>query len=192
MGGPKDNEDEGEIALITFSGICCNCNQSGHRAFECPRKKKQEGNNSGGNGSNSENNNNHNTIVCSICNKIGHGNSNCWLKPGNENKKPQWLKNKEQASPAILGRSIAPELLLCRMTFPNFQKMLEDPNVWIGDTAATTKSTPCTLGLYKMQKSTVKGLRYAKSIFLQRLSRARFLATQSSPKGTGHLIFWML
>jgi hypothetical protein len=72
------------------------------------------------------------------------------LKPGNEDKKPQWLlKNKEQASTGI-GRSTVPELILCGLTFPNSQKILEDPNVWIGDTAATTHSTPHTLGLYGM------------------------------------------
>jgi hypothetical protein len=159
MGGAKDNEDEGKIALITFSGMCYNCNQSGHRVFECPQKKKQ-GNNGGGNGSNGGNHNNNNnnkkTIACSICNKKGHGDSNCWLKPGNEDKKPQWLKNKEQVS-AATGRSTAPELLLCGLTLPNSQKILDDPNVWIGDTAATTHSTPHTLlGRYDMRKSTAK------------------------------------
>jgi hypothetical protein len=49
MGGAKDNDDEGEIALITFSGMCYNCNQSEHRAFEGPQKKKQ-GSNNGNNG----------------------------------------------------------------------------------------------------------------------------------------------
>jgi hypothetical protein len=81
--------------------------------------------------------------------------ANCWGKPGNEGKKPQWLKNKEQASAAI-GRSTAPELLLCGLTFPTSQKTLEDPNVWIGDTAATTHSTPHTQGLYDMQEPTAK------------------------------------
>jgi hypothetical protein len=61
MGGAKDNKEEGEIALITFSGMCFNCKQSGHRAFKCPEKKKQ-GSNNGGNGSNggTHNNNNNN------------------------------------------------------------------------------------------------------------------------------------
>jgi hypothetical protein len=77
------------------------------------------------------------------------------MKSGNENKKPQWLKNKEQVSAAI-GRSTAPELLLCGLTFPTSQKILEDPNVWIGNTAATTHSTPHTQGLYDMKKSTAK------------------------------------
>jgi hypothetical protein len=54
MGGAKGNDNEGEIALIQFSGMCYNCNQSGHRAFKCSQKKKQ-GNNGGGNGSNGGN-----------------------------------------------------------------------------------------------------------------------------------------
>jgi hypothetical protein len=94
VGGAKDNKEEGEIALITLSGMCYNCNQSGHRAFECPQKKKQ-GSKCGGNGSNGGNHNNNNnnnhkkTIVCSICNKKGHGDINCWMKPGNKDRKPQ-------------------------------------------------------------------------------------------------------
>jgi hypothetical protein len=77
------------------------------------------------------------------------------MKPRNRHKKLQWLKNKEQVRAAI-GRSAAPELLLCGLTFPTSQKILEDPNVWIGDTAATTHSTPHTQGLYDMKKSTAK------------------------------------
>jgi hypothetical protein len=50
MGGAKDNEDGGEITLIQFSGMCYNCNQSGHRAFECPLKKKQGQGGGNGNG----------------------------------------------------------------------------------------------------------------------------------------------
>jgi hypothetical protein len=132
IGGAKENDDEGEIALIQFAGMCYNCNRSGHHAFECPQKKKQG--NGGSNGSNGGGNQNHKdygkkTIVCSICNKKGHVQKNCWMKPGNENKKPQWLKNKERVRSAAIGRSTASELLLCGLTFPTSQKILEDPNV---------------------------------------------------------------
>jgi hypothetical protein len=76
MGGAKDNDDEGEIALIQFSGMCYNCNQSGHRAFECPLKKKQGGNGSNG-GKQNHNDNGKKIPICSLCNKKGHMEANC-------------------------------------------------------------------------------------------------------------------
>jgi hypothetical protein len=85
-------------------------------------------------------------ITYGICDKKGHADNSCWLKPGNEHEKPQWLKNKEQASAAVSGPA-APELLLCGLTFPNSQKMLED---------ATAHSTPQTRGLCGARKSTAK------------------------------------
>jgi hypothetical protein len=81
--------------------------------------------------------------------------TNCWGNPGNEGKRPQWLKKKEQASAAI-GRSTAPELLLCGLAFLTSQKILEHVNMWIGDTAATTHSNPHTQGLYDMKEPTAK------------------------------------
>jgi hypothetical protein len=53
----------------------------------------------------------------------GHAEANCRGKPGNENKTPQWLKNKEQVS-AALGRSTAPELLLQTKKLPTLMSML--------------------------------------------------------------------
>jgi hypothetical protein len=125
--------------------MCYSCNQSGHHAFECPPKKKQGGGNGNSRGKQNHYDDGKKSPLCSLCNKKGHMEANSWGKPGNESKKPQWLKKREQAS-AVIGYLTAPELLLCGLTFPTSQKILEDPNVWIGDTAVTTHSTPHTKG----------------------------------------------
>jgi hypothetical protein len=57
MGGGDKQEanDDGEIALVAFQGVCFICNKKGHRAHECPSKKANgngNGNNGKGNGYN--------------------------------------------------------------------------------------------------------------------------------------------
>jgi hypothetical protein len=43
MGGAKDNEEEGEIALITYSGMCYNCNHKvGIEHLNVRRRRNKE------------------------------------------------------------------------------------------------------------------------------------------------------
>jgi hypothetical protein len=176
----QETNDEGEIALVAFQGVCFICNKKGgHRAHECPNKKAN-GNGNGYNGKSNGHNGNTNGYNgkgirgaargngpnCGHCGKPNHVEQQCWRKPGNEHLKPDWLKKKEQANP-LVDEGTSPELLLCCMevdtelteyqlcglTFPTAQKILSDPNVWIADSAATTHSTGHTEGLYNLQRT---------------------------------------
>ena len=37
------DEDEGEIALSAFGGVCYNCKKTGHKANRCPEKEGKKG-----------------------------------------------------------------------------------------------------------------------------------------------------
>jgi hypothetical protein len=147
-GGPStDGSDEGAIALVSFSGMCFICKQKGHRAFQCPNRSPATSGPAQQGGTKPK---------CAHCHKQeGHVKAKCWEKPGNENLKPQWLKNKEQAAAAVARGGIGVEILLAALTFPaRTQSLLDDPNVWIGDTAATSNSTPHAEGLSEVRKPT--------------------------------------
>jgi hypothetical protein len=142
MGGREKHEanEEGEIALVAFQGVCFICNKKGHRAHECPNKRANGSNGNGYNGkangyndkandyngkANGYNGNGNgyngngirraargNGPNCGHCGKPNHVEQQCWRKPGNEHLKPDWLKKKEQANPSV-DEGPSPELLLC-------------------------------------------------------------------------------
>ena len=45
------------------------------------------------------------------------------------------------------------EFLLCGVTFPLQQDLLDDPNVWIADSAATVHSTPHSISLTNVKEA---------------------------------------
>jgi hypothetical protein len=49
------------------------------------------------------------------------------------------------------GRTV--EFLLCGVTFPWQQDLLDDPNVWIADSAATVHSTPHSISLSNVKEA---------------------------------------
>lgn len=74
----SDSDSGKEFALGTFPGKCFKCNEVGHKAFECPKKKDLS------------------HIECYECGKRGHYARNCWEKEINKNKRPEgWKSSKE-------------------------------------------------------------------------------------------------
>jgi hypothetical protein len=107
-GGKQEANDDGEIALVEFQGVCFIYNKKGHRAHKCPSKKANgngNGNNGKGNGYNRNGNGYNGKGIrgaargngpnCGHCGKPNHVEQQCWRKPGNEHIKPDWLKKKE-------------------------------------------------------------------------------------------------
>ena len=137
-GKGKDNDQE--LALVTAGANrkgpkCFNCNEIGHISRNCPNKRSK----------------NSNALKkCRHCGKPGHEEKSCWNKPGND--KPNWLKEKEAKRNEMGAAGIQEqvkqlEIVLCTLTFPKTMTLLEDPDVWIADSAATVDSTPCSHGI---------------------------------------------
>jgi hypothetical protein len=88
--------------------------------------------------------------------------SKCWEVSENASRRPKnWRSKKpiETANVAYDGQS-GPnvELLLSNIdnelqTFPDNQSLLMDPNIWIGDTAATVHMTPHEEGIVNMKNT---------------------------------------
>ena len=130
-GGTNRNKDnDNEITLAAFNGFCYNCKKHGHCASEC--KEHGRGNNRKGKFSGK----------CNSCGKVGHRASDCWDNENNKDKRPAWYKPNRETTAA----SLDVKTLLSSMSFPNDAKILEDPNIWIADSAATIHATPHAIG----------------------------------------------
>jgi hypothetical protein len=96
-------EEGNEVTLLTFNGICYNCQAQGHRANECPEKKnrnnggRNDNNNNFSRGGRGNGNNNRKNYKfkfkgnCNNCGKEGHTEATCWMLPSNANKRPAWF-----------------------------------------------------------------------------------------------------
>jgi Reverse transcriptase (RNA-dependent DNA polymerase) len=104
---------------------------------------------------------------CRHCGRSGHKPDDCWMLEKNKKKRPEWFdeekypvkgKNKSESGGEIgavgrgSGGNDGPELLLSALSFPLTLKLLEDPNIWIADSAATCDSTPHAQGAINMRK----------------------------------------
>jgi hypothetical protein len=142
----SDDEEGGEVSLSAFQGTCFRCKKKGHRADNCPKKNK------GGapNGNNNQKGKNKFGGKCFNCGKEGHRSVDCWEKDENKNKRPKGYKTQsEKGSAAVDGSDIVEFILPSAdvMAFPEVQELLDDPNIWIGDSGATVHMTPHHQGL---------------------------------------------
>jgi hypothetical protein len=114
------------------------------------------------NNSNSTKNSKKFTGKCFNCGKSGHKLADCWEKEENKHKHPKGYNpsgaNKE-AGGAAVDNSSKVEFLLCGFTteslksFPDNQALLNDPNIWIGDTGATTHMKKSESGMVNIRKA---------------------------------------
>ena len=138
----NSNDNGGaELTLAAFEGHCYKCNEKGHKANKCPNGNKNntnKGRRFNGN--------------CNLCGKKGHKAIDCWEKPENAHKRPKNYhpKGNEQASAAINEGRV--EYLLAGMSFPKSISILNDPNVWIADSAATVHSSPHAIGMTNLRE----------------------------------------
>ena len=153
--GTSSGGDSGhEVVLSGFGGVCYNCKKSGHKANKCPEKS---------NSSNEETKGRKGGRFqgkCNNCGKVGHREVDCWEKDSNKAKRPSGYKTgkergtgSERAASAVDGGPKV-EFLLGALTFPEETGLLDDPNVWIADTAATVHMTPYRTGTSNVRKAT--------------------------------------
>ena len=138
------------MTLVAFSGTCFNCKRWGHWANKCPEKKKSDDSKTSDDGSYKK----CFTGKCSNCGKEDHKAEGCWEKEENKHKWPKGCKTKSECGAAVIdGADSKVEFLLMGMTFSMQQDLLNDPNVWIGDTGVTLHMTPYADGLTNMQEA---------------------------------------
>jgi hypothetical protein len=89
-GSKADKENDKEMQLSGFGGLCYHCKKTGHKAHECPRKT--------GNGNGKNNGNNGKGRFqgkCKNCGWQGRKVDDCLEKEENKEKRPKWYKEKE-------------------------------------------------------------------------------------------------
>jgi hypothetical protein len=146
------------------------------------RGRDDGGNNGNANGDGNNNGNRNNRdIVCNECGMRGHTRDRCFCLESNASRRPAGWRlpagyqrrnngsnggnnggsnSGEQAHANMdYGNDDCYELLMCqvgkqdKMTFPKVKALLEDPNIWIGDTGASTHSTSHKKGMVNLRRA---------------------------------------
>ena len=175
----QDLESGNEVALEAFNGTHNRCGQRGHKEADCYTKKHINGQDlmqkgGGGQGPNSnqgnKNNHNHNNNAnsnqkkkwhqgsCNYCSKFGHKEVDCHKKAVDQKNGG----NEAAAMAVINGNHV--ECLLCakveygmmamtKQVFPNSHKLLTQPTIWIGDTAAMMDMTLYSVGMINKKEA---------------------------------------
>ena len=134
-GTEREKKKRGELSLAAFNGKCYNCQEDGHLARDCPKstKGKGQGKFKG---------------TCNNCGKHGHKKTDCWQLEENKSKRPQGYKVKSEKGLVATEceSSGGKEFLLMTKGFSTDDAILNDPNVFIADTGATSDTTPYDIG----------------------------------------------
>jgi hypothetical protein len=141
-----NSEAEDDVALMvqmsTFTGICGYCNKAGHTEEKCWHK-------------NANRNTNKTLRPCRHCGGK-HMDFKCWELPSNAQKRPTNWRSRAGNEVANIAReehdNDTYELLLSNVDrdiqfFPEQKDLLLNPNIWIGDSAATVHMTPHDEGM---------------------------------------------
>jgi len=148
--GRSTRRDEGgEVLLSAVNITCYSCGKSGHMANKCPNREKGVKHDS--------NQGKRTEKKCLNCNIKGHLAKDCWFKDANKDKRPAGFKvkisskNNEQAAAAVdtNNNDTRQEYLLGVL---DKDDVINDPNLWIADTAATIHMTPYRTGVTNLRK----------------------------------------
>jgi hypothetical protein len=152
--GPRRSKDNDvkEVSLAATAGklrgICRNCKKPGHQARDCRFKK--------GSSSKNEDQKNKNLRPCRQCGKK-HLDHKCWELRQNAKYRPKNWTSRKGAKSANIAHDgeLGPKFELLSSNIDevsHLHDMLTQPDIWIGDTAATVHMSPHEHGMINMKK----------------------------------------
>ena len=149
-GTEREKKKRGELSLSAFNGKCYNCQEEGHVARDCPKSLKDQ--RFGGKGQGKFKG------TCNNCGKHGHKKTNCWQLEENKDKRPRGYKGKSERGLVTKESesSESREFLLMTKGFSTNDSILDDPNVFIADTGATSDTTPYDIGFKESEEASAK------------------------------------
>ena len=164
--GTTTTDNNKEVALVAFNGTCNRCGKRGHKEAECYSKQHINGQALGakqGTNNTQQQNEQKQTKgqgktkfkgTCNYCSKYGHKEADCRKKKADKKK---GNGKQEMGATAIAGSDNSTEFLLyagmecglmsMKNMFPDSYDLLQMPEIWIGDMAATTDMTPHRMGM---------------------------------------------
>ena len=165
--GTTTADNNKEVALAAFNGTCNRCGKHGHNEVECYSKQHINGQalgaKQGTNNMQQQNEQKQNAKgqsktrfkgTCNYCSKYGHEEADCRKKKADKKK---GNGKQETGATAIAGSDKSTEFLLyaglecglmsTKNMFPDSYDLLQMPETWIGDMAATTDMTPHRMGM---------------------------------------------
>ena len=135
---------ESEVLLSGFQGACFSCGKTGHRANKCPNREKKE--------QKEHENDKRTSKICINCGKKGHIAKDCWFKASNKDRRPKQFRpaNNETAALGVYqnDKNELNEYLLSSID----NEVINGPDLWIADTAATVHMTPYRDGLQNLKR----------------------------------------
>ena len=160
--GTSTTDNNREVALVAFNGTCNRCGMRGHKEAECYSKQHINGQalgaKQGTNNTQQQNEPKQNAKgqsktrfkgTCNYCSKYGHKEADCRKKRVDKKKGND---KQETGATAIAGSDKSTEFLLyagmecglmsTKNMFPDSYDLLQMPEIWIGETVATTNMTP--------------------------------------------------
>ena len=142
-GDDSDNEDgkKGELVAVGIDKAVAKRNslgfkyvKRGHKANACPENKESSVNNQRKrfNG------------IYHLCQKNGHRKADSWKNEENKSKRPKWFKSYakygKEVNTVITEGSVKVLMTMQEMCIPLTTSILQDLNMFIGDTGASTHS----------------------------------------------------
>ena len=164
-GGANTVDNNKEVALAAFSGTCNRCGKRGHKEAECYSKQHINGQalgaKQGTNNTQQQNEQKGNGKgqgktkfkgTCNYCSKYGHKEANCRKKKADEKKGKSKQETgataiSDKSTEFLLYAGVEYGMMSTKNMFPDSYDLLQTPEIWIGDTAATTDMTPHRKGM---------------------------------------------